>query len=474
MALSALVTWEVRTGGDDTNGGGFKTGASGTDRSQQDAAQASLTTAATVHTTTTQLNVPGGEFTVSAADVGNIFQLNSGTATAGVYEITAVDVPNNRWTVDKSLGTAGQTAAGKMGGGFASIGKAGSVCTLQQDVFVKSGAYNLTSATQNIAGGCPLFNSSGVDKVLQRVTGYNTTRTHVNTDATKPVLTATAGATFVMFESAGGPENFIVRNIECSGGARTGVTCFKIYGSFGGGRVHNCKASSCANGFDLGGHTRAFNCEALSCTVYGFLTTTATMVFGCYAHDGSGDGFVVGDDSLISHCIADTMTGKGFKDTSTAYSAFYHCTAYNNGSHGFEFSMGAGRNQGAYNCLADSNGGFGFRGDTPSESCLLVNCAYRNNTSGNVDTTNITSPEEGSVLLTGSPFVDGPNANFALNNTAGAGAACKGVAAPTTFLGSATVSYLDIGAVQHQDTGGGTTGSVGLGLKVVSSTRIFT
>ena len=37
MALSANSVFEVRTAGNDTNGGGFVTGAAGTDYSQQDA-----------------------------------------------------------------------------------------------------------------------------------------------------------------------------------------------------------------------------------------------------------------------------------------------------------------------------------------------------------------------------------------------------------------------------------------------------
>jgi hypothetical protein len=37
MALNAAVVWDVRTTGNDTNGGGFRAGAAGTDYSQQDA-----------------------------------------------------------------------------------------------------------------------------------------------------------------------------------------------------------------------------------------------------------------------------------------------------------------------------------------------------------------------------------------------------------------------------------------------------
>jgi hypothetical protein len=88
LTLSALITWEVRNGGSDNNGGGFKAGASGTDRSLQDAAQATLSAASVIHSTTTQINVAVGDFTVSAADVGNVLQVTGGTATAGFYEIT--------------------------------------------------------------------------------------------------------------------------------------------------------------------------------------------------------------------------------------------------------------------------------------------------------------------------------------------------------------------------------------------------
>jgi len=43
VALSAAQILEVRSTGSDANGGGFKAGASGTDYSQQDAAQYALT-----------------------------------------------------------------------------------------------------------------------------------------------------------------------------------------------------------------------------------------------------------------------------------------------------------------------------------------------------------------------------------------------------------------------------------------------
>ena len=49
MAIAATTVWEVRTGGAETNGGGYSSG--GTDYSQQTAAQLSVTDGASISTT---------------------------------------------------------------------------------------------------------------------------------------------------------------------------------------------------------------------------------------------------------------------------------------------------------------------------------------------------------------------------------------------------------------------------------------
>ncbi len=75
MALAATIVWEVRSGGSDTlNGGGFKTGASGTDYSQQNSAQYTLTNA-----TTSGADVTIAHSSASTDMVGNICQITAGT-----------------------------------------------------------------------------------------------------------------------------------------------------------------------------------------------------------------------------------------------------------------------------------------------------------------------------------------------------------------------------------------------------------
>ena len=88
MAIATTIVWELRTTGVDTNGGGYKPGATGTDFSQQDAAQYALTGVTTAAADAILLTAN------AAADmVGNICQIRSGTNfTTGFYEILSVVV----------------------------------------------------------------------------------------------------------------------------------------------------------------------------------------------------------------------------------------------------------------------------------------------------------------------------------------------------------------------------------------------
>ena len=150
MALSASSVWEVRTTGSDTNGGGFVTGASGTDYTQQNAAQYSLTNGVTNGTTTIA--------TISAAAVmiGNIAYVQGGTGSvvAGWYQITGASAGVSI-TVDRSTGlSAGTGVTINIGGALASPGQSGALLVAGNLIWVKSGTYPITSASTNISGGC--------------------------------------------------------------------------------------------------------------------------------------------------------------------------------------------------------------------------------------------------------------------------------------------------------------------------------
>jgi len=102
------------------------------------------------------------------------------------------------------------------------------------------------------------------------------------------------------------------------------------------------------------------------------------------------------------------------------------------------------------------NGGFGCNLTTGSTYPGLVvnagNNAFGSNTSG---ARNNLPTESTDVALTADPFVNTAGGNFALNNTAGGGAALRAVGIPGVFPAGLTTGYMDIGAVQHQDSASG-------------------
>ena len=138
MALATLMTYEVRTTGSDTQcSGGFKSSASGTDYSQQNAAQFSGTDL-TVNAVTNTI-VTSATHNFVAADVGNTINITAGTGfTIGIYEI--VSVASNSATLDRSPGATSITGGTWWeGGSFVSTGKAGSVMVAGNTLYINIG-----------------------------------------------------------------------------------------------------------------------------------------------------------------------------------------------------------------------------------------------------------------------------------------------------------------------------------------------
>lgn len=435
MALAAATVWEVRSTGSDNNGGGYAGG--GTDFSMQDTPRATLTVASVVHTTTTQINVAAGDYTVGAGDVGNLVQVTGGTATAGFYHISAVDVPNNRWTVDRAAGTAGQTVVGAMGGALASPGKCGSAFIAGNTMWVKAATYAITSATNNIAGGCVSLPTAG-SGTASRMSGYSTTRG----DGGRPTLQASGAiTTFTLVASGNGNT---LEHLIFDGASKTssrGATP-------NNGRAIRCKAINCTNVGLSGG--MLIECEASGCSGSNTAGLNAQSALGCWSHDNLTNchGFLgAGANSALVSCIASNNSGSGFHDGGTA-TRFMNCTSYGNTGNGFTSTLGAGlAPTGWLNCVAYGNTGAGIAtGVNPSTSVQLAflgaNTGGATTGAGNVVDT---------VTLTANPFVDAAGNNFALNNTAGGGALVRAAAIPSAFPGGLTTSYLDGGAAQHQE-----------------------
>ena len=215
------------------------------------------------------------------------------------------------------------------------------------------------------------------------------------------------------------------------------------------------------NGFSIpAGNQLLIECEAYNCNVSGssnggFNTFSGTgfILRRCIAHNNTGVGFNIGQVTHLFSCIGDSNTTRG------AYNAgflgtcnFFDCDFYNNGTSGLEMSG----NIYVENCNFIDNGGWGL---STTGSCILVNCGFGSGTAANTSGTRTVTLgliESGTVTYAAdvTPWVDPANGDFRISLSAAKGAG-RGAFTQTAPSYSGTVGYPDIGAAQHQDSGGG-------------------
>lgn len=435
MSLSQPIVWDVRSTGADTNGGGFKTGASGTNYSRQNSPQYALTGIASAGSGNTVLSAS------AAADmVGNVAQAISGTnITAGFYEVTSVSVGVSiTFSTNNSGGSictgVAASAVINIGGAFASIGEAGAAHSGGNGINVKSGSYTISSASTNVAGGCLLMTAGTGDATPTWISGYGTTPGDYGTP---PVFTASGISTFVVI--AGNGNNFYyAENLTVDGASLTSSKGFSLPNS---GMAYLCKASNCKNGGISA--IVAMLCEITGCATV--IPLVVSRAVGCWAHDNT----ITGIDAVSADwCASTNNTGgssRGF--TTNRNYALTNCVSVGNGGSGF-YSPTLFPSV-FTNCYAEGNLAYGF--DVQGTWNILKNCGGYNNTSGNVSGT--TAKQVSFVIVTATAFAAGAN-NFALNNNNPGGAQLRATGFPGAFPGGAMTGYGDIGVAQHQDSGG--------------------
>lgn len=428
MALPTTAIWEVRTDGSDTNGGGFKQGGTGTDWTQQAAAQYSVTDAVTNGTTT--ITSATASFGTDVVDNFLYIQGGTGSVAANWYHITA-RASATSITVDRSTGlTAGTGATLKIGGALASIGGAKAAgLTTGHICYVKNGTYTISTATVNVSGG------TISDTVQFTICGYGTNRSLTNTD-TRPVLQY-AASTITMVSNRG-----LIINIEFDGNSQTSP---KV--DVGSGAVfYRCLYRGMGVNSGSGIHIYCIATGNSAATLVGHVS---------YSEAYSNTATPISSAQAI-HTISYNNTGAstdGF-DVSGASTNAYHCHSYGNGRHGFNFA--ATRGGGVSNCHAENNGGYGF--NLTNNSLALVECSAYNNTSGTFPTLLQTVLNLGFITVTdGSVYTNAAGSDFSLNATALRGALLRAAGFPTTSPTGSSPNYIDIGAYQHQDSGGGGT-----------------
>lgn len=456
MAKGASAVWETRPGlGSDTNGGAYDStiAGAGTNFSQQNAAQIAVTDAVTNNTTT----VTSATASFASSHIGNAIYLSGTGTTTDRYFVTAVTNATTI-TVDRATGSTGGTGVTlNLGGALASLTEAyGTRGGVGSNIFWTKNTGTIQSITATLT---PPAGVSGSPTITA---GYNSTRgdlDSVNDFSNFPTVQVNnaAIAAFTLSTTYQRLRNFI---IDGAGGVTKGT--IGVTATSNHIVVENCKASNfTTNGFTSGGIALFRRCWVTSmasgATSAFNLTSSAVRFVNCVASANPCPGFRSASAAgWFQRCLAYANTGAssdGFQSTGTTGAMCISCVAYNNGRDGIRWDGANSADDGAaYNCLLVGNAGYGLNSATTAWADLPVDYnAFFNNTTA---ARNGVPTGAHDVTLSGDPFTNAASGNFSLNNTAGAGAACRAAGFPGVFPAGLTTSYLDIGGVQHQDTGG--------------------
>lgn len=451
MALSAAIEWDVRTTGSDSNGGGFKKGATGTDRSQQNSAQLTIDNSTVTATITgTTITFTGG-YTPSSADVGNVVNIISTTGgtppTLTRYEITAQS--SSTWTIGTASGASGATiTSAKMGGSLATIATATGAAVTGNSVHIKSGTYTLTSAVA-IGGALTLI-----------ISGYNSTH---NDYGTKPLITTATNSTQLF--TGGTLDVLFFLNLSMSNTASTRGDGFRATSNYptvffmdcvldgfdkgingdNGSSTNVCQVIYCVN-------TEIKNCATAAITSFQF----QVALHGCNIHDNTQYGVHLLTGNQPLSCVDTVFANNGkyaiIFDSATGNAQITNCVFYNNGltfsGHPFAAISTGGNAITITNTIM-----FGGGANYIANGYVLGRCNAMDS-AGMGSTTYVT---KGDVSLTADPFTNAASNDFSLNSTSGAGAACRLAGFPgVSVLGT---GFADIGAIQTTTSGGGGSGA---------------
>lgn len=442
MALSDSTVWEVRSAtGNDANGGGFVTGASGTDYSQQASPQFALTGVTSSGSGDTVLSAAA-----ATTMVGNIAQLISGSnGVAGFYEIISV-VAGVSITFSKN-NSGGSICSGTLSSGVINIGGALQTLTAlnaainwNQTAYLK-GTFTLTSSL-----ALTLFVDASHGTRPIHFIGYSSAR------GTGRCLwtTSTNSVDLIQFTSANG---YVFENIEFSSTAGTpgnGLNA-KTGNNSGGILLINCLLHGFAQG--IRGNWQAdfsfssivlFKCAVYSCTGVGVFNDGFTAILGSYIHDNGGDGVGLGSNTgapigvlLVWRSVVKSNGGKGINDafesgSNTArFPIVIESDVLNNTGDGISTGTNTATALILLNSIVDGNGGYGVDLAVNKWMLQLIgSIAWRANSSGDVNNALKSSTD---VTLSSDPFTDRSTDDFTLNATGGGGADCKGIGEPASF-----------------------------------------
>ncbi len=425
-AIATGVVWEVRHSGSDSNGGGFITGASGTDFSQQDSAQYTFTDLASTSGTTNPCIVTSASHNFVAADVGNIMQITAGTNwTASFFQI--VSTATNAATLDRACGSSATLSGGTfaVGGALGTVGKINTVFGVT--TAINQIAYVKADATYVIAAGISYTNGPTGNNNFGQIIGYTTTRG----DNGQFTLQA-SGTGYTLLQMNGVAITLYNAVADCN--SKSSSTGFQMQN--GNPTLINVETLNCTqNGITMAGGQSAMcvSCLAVGTTGgIGISLNARSQCWFCRATGGTTEGIELANAPCF-YCIADSNTGIATDGFNVAgYNNGYNsyclgCIAYKNGRDGFRFTQVVQPNGQTVlmNSISVLNTGNGISntGAAVAAGALVMdyNAVY-SNTAGNYH--NLTAGTH-DVLMTADPFVNGTAGDFTLNNAPGGGAAIR-------------------------------------------------
>jgi hypothetical protein len=435
------VEFEARTTGSNNNGCGYDIATDGgTDYSQQDAAQLSLTDIASAGGAA--ISSATGGFT--SAMVDNIIQLTSGTnLVPGFYEIdTYTDTNNVTLDRDPDDGTAltGDTV-GAVGGGCASpdyIASDSSSSTRR--IWIKNGTYN-----------------EAIDWTANShvFVGYNSTHGDNPTGTDKPLIDAqSARANCVNIN--GNIDNNEFRNMRFANATADCITGNSLSTD---NLFYNISIDTCgAYGVDdIGGSDIFIGNEVTGCTSGG-VDTFFTSLEHCYFHDNTGAGISnSGVSAIYNFTVSESNSSHGFE--SGHLTIAINNIAYNNTGavvDGFFWSDNTTGEKNTYlNNSSQDNGRYGFNQNAGGSIKLFDYNNYEGN--GTAGLNNITA---GSNDTTGDPLFNDPaNADFSLQQ----GSPLIDAALSADTFSGITALKLNVGIDQTQTSAAGSSVTVGYG-----------
>lgn len=468
MALTAAQQWWVRAGGAQTNGGGFDSTVSGagTNYADQDAAQLSIVDGATTGAVATLTSAAAG---FTALMVGNVIRIASGTNFIAGYYVIVTFTNATTVVLDRACTSGiGVSGVAKVGGAFASLinfanGGNATQPTLTSPVApghmvnVRGAGTDNPSSPDYVSSGFWQFPDGDLTTGQITIQGYNG-RPYLQGDGLTlwtlrawrirhVKFSASSAGAFQQFGLVGGnasaTDTLLSVSLEdcyfdqagndmrCAWSSFATVSCWFLNTGSTSASAYEALTQAYHGGLSFACRFSDLRGPAVALNQLGSLL--GSLVAGCH---GSAGAVVFDYDSLTLN--PDPIGNMLWRNTLDTNAGPGIALLYTGNIWSAQITNNLISNSGTYGIDAPNTLGDKALSVPPDYN------AFFNNPSGAI---HFLSSGAHDVALSGSPYVGA--GDYGLNNTAGAGAACRGAGYPGLFPGGVTTGALDVGALQH-------------------------